>query len=213
MFEGKRLLRDVIPLYHTTVAAVVAERETYLSTSSEWDCEMEPAMPMLMALARELPGWYYSVLTPGLSSVSYQLRPVTFDAFSSILGEFLREYDCKLLDMEGQASVAIAQGEDLGSLCTTSPCPELSSGDLGVRIDAYIQFLQGERHRARVALERTLHAMRSFDVQYDAARSLLCYERAALDLRNEMSLLADATSCMPKIWDTVTSLHDRKAKP
>lgn len=65
-------------------------------------------------------------------------------------------------------------------------------------------------HRVQRALERTLHTMRSFDGNYGAARNIWCYELASLDLRNELGLVADATSCMPKIWDAVTSLHDRK---
>jgi hypothetical protein len=70
--------------------------------------------------------------------------------------------------------------------------------------------IQRERQVSRVAVERSLATMRSFEMNYAIARQFVCYQRASLDLKNEMSLLADAVSCMPKIWDAVTSIHDRK---
>lgn len=99
---------------------------------------------------------------------------------------------------------------------TSSPtcndeCPALLyMSDLIHRLPALHQGVLDEREISRVAMERTLNTMRSFDVNYAIARQFVCYQRASLDLKNEMSLLADAVSCMPKIWDAVTSIHDKK---
>lgn len=90
-------------------------------------------------------------------------------------------------------------------------CPILLyMSDLAERVPNLHSSLTEERQISRVAVERTLSTLRSFEMNYAIARQLMCYERASLDLKNEMSLLADAVSCMPKIWDAVTSIHDRK---
>lgn len=90
-------------------------------------------------------------------------------------------------------------------------CPVLLYvSDLTTRVPALPAAVDRERQVSRAAVEQTLHTLRSFELNYAIARQLMCYQRASLDLKNEMSLLADAVSCMPKIWDSVTSLHDRK---
>jgi hypothetical protein len=93
-------------------------------------------------------------------------------------------------------------------------CPTLLyMSDLASRMPAFHDALADERETSRIAVERALNTMRSFEMNYAIARQLVCYERASLDLKNEMSLLADAVSCMPKIWDAVTSIHDKHVKP
>jgi len=82
--------------------------------------------------------------------------------------------------------------------------------DIAYRAPRLIAATQEERRISRLAVERTLATLRSFEMNYATARQLICYQRASLDLKNEMSLLADAVSCMPKIWDATTSIHDRK---
>lgn len=90
-------------------------------------------------------------------------------------------------------------------------CPTLLyMSDLIHRLPNLHESIRDEREISRVAMERMLNTMRSFDVNYAIARQFVCYQRASLDLKNEMSLLADAVSCMPKIWDAVTSIHDKK---
>lgn len=99
---------------------------------------------------------------------------------------------------------------------TTQPacdqtCPVLLyMTDLAERMPSLHGSLAQERQVSRVVVERTLSTMRSFEMNYAVARQLICYQRASLDLKNEMSLLADAVSCMPKIWNAVTSIHDKK---
>ncbi len=90
-------------------------------------------------------------------------------------------------------------------------CPVLLyMSDLAARMPILHSAVIEERQTSRVAVERTLNTIRSFEMNYATAKQLLCYQRASLDLKNEMSLLADAVSCMPKIWDATTSIHDRK---
>ncbi len=90
-------------------------------------------------------------------------------------------------------------------------CPvALYITDLAHRSPLLHASLSKERQVSRNAVERTLSTLRSFEMNYAIARQFTCYQRASLDLKNEMSLLADAVSCMPKIWDATTSIHDRK---
>lgn len=104
--------------------------------------------------------------------------------------------------------------------CVTAPSASPNcNNECGVHIDSFqissrleplIERMSNERLHARLALERTLNTLRSFETNYAIAKQLNCYERASVDLQNELSLLSDAASCMPRLWDVVTSLHDRK---
>jgi hypothetical protein len=216
MFEGMGNLAKVMEKYHGKVSEVVLERQKYLRDPQKWKCPgQNPGMPKLEALASQLPGWKYPDRSAGSSSSqNYLSRPVIFESFSSILGEYLREYDCKLVRLQQSSVNAVMTNNDVSSGCSPGvDCPDTAISDLAVRPGAYMSKIDSERHRARVALERTLNVLRSFEMNYSAAHDLICFHRAALDLRTEMSLLADTSSCLPKIWDALTSIHDRKPEP
>lgn len=257
LFENKGRLSDVQSIYVERIAAVMKEREQILRTPSMWICTppspaslqgatssvspttIDPPMPVLNALASALPGWGYYSEQAFVSLITRPTpRPVTFDAFSAILNEFQREYECKLTLLQEDVLAGIAQNADTAAnaqfccsdngcvrsddtlaqctgaltndpLCGNACSINITASDIASRLKPYHEELTLERNRSRIALERTLHTLRSFEVNYVVARQLMCSQRASLDLRNEMSLLADAVSCMPKIWDAVTSIHDR----
>ncbi len=96
------------------------------------------------------------------------------------------------------------------SYCDNQCLIHIYTTDLTKRPEVYHAEQLVERQRSRLALERTLQTLRSFEMNYVVARQLMCYQRASLDLKNELNLLADTTSCIPKIWNAVTSIHDRK---
>ncbi len=209
------------------------------AASSTSPMVIDPPMPVLNALANSLPGWHYYTDQSFLGLVSRPTpRLVTFDAFGAILNEFQREYECKLTLLQSDVLEGVAGNRDTErsdqfccsadgcvnavtsvNTCTSpitsdptcnAACPiNITASDLASRLKPYHEELTLEKNRARIALERTMHTLRSFEVNYVIARQLTCSQRASLDLRNEMSLLADAVSCMPKIWDAVTSIHDR----
>ncbi len=87
----------------------------------------------------------------------------------------------------------------------------IDSFQIAMRLNPLVQRMDIERSHVRTALQRTLTTLRSFETNDAIARQLSCYERASVDLQNELSLLSDASSCLPRIWDVVTSLHDRKS--
>ena len=201
----------------------------------------DPPMPKLTSLSARLPGWSYEYPSPfGFGTVTL-LRPVTFSSFSSILTELGREYECRLLELRDEAISTVSLNYDLpkGTMfcCSSGQCKEqtpnvactgpstpspfcdnqcslfIEMSDLASRYGPYVARAETERTTAKVALEPTVELFRSYDLNYAHARDLMCYARASMDLRAEMNLLATVTSCIPKIWDAVTSLHDRSTQP
>lgn len=200
----------------------------------------EPKMPMLRSLSEKMPGWHYRVTVPLLfGGLTIPVaRPVTFASFGAIVAELQREYECTITELQDRNLSAVTRNQDIEKpaqfcciadgcrrqndetycqspltddpLCGQECSVALDTSDLASRMPVLHGALSQERETSRVAVERTLNTLRSFEMNYATARQLLCYERATLDLKNEMSLLADTVSCMPKIWDAVTSIHDRK---
>jgi hypothetical protein len=241
IFEPFERIDDVVQAFQGEASAVTAEREMFLKTPSAWTCPLlgedaEPPMPKLQSLASRLPGWYYPYPAQGFGelSISAVEKPVPFESYGSVLGELLREYECKLSEMQGNAEALVLRNADSSAqyfCCSAGTCQEASAScqgaqttdplcghecpaggditDLLTRSDPFYRRLTVERNRGRYAVERTVEGLRSFEMEYPVTRDLLCFARASLDLRSEMSLLADALSCMPKIWNAGTSLHDR----
>lgn len=238
VFEELRTLKEATDRFSLGVSAVIDERENYFRSPSKWSCLSSedggngPPVGALRALAELLPGWNFRSAFGATT-----LRPVIFESFTSILGEFQREYECKLAEFSYSADGMVARNLDLDDpqeFCCdrTSRCvqatgnvscltitfdnPECNgqcpTGNthavLAVRLEKFRTRIENEKQRARTAMLRTIHALRSFEINYVYALQLTCFQRASLDLKSELSLLADATSCMPKIWDAVTSLHD-----
>jgi hypothetical protein len=191
----------------------------------------------LRSLADELHGWKYR--SPADTDVD-EHRPVTFVSFDTIVAEFERAYECKLYEFYRSAPVVIAINRDLddpreyccspeqtcvqriddnscasGADITDSPdcdnaCEIIKThGDIARTLSYQTRILL-EIRRARRALDHTIRALSSLEASYAYSKQLTCFQRASLDLRNQMSLLADTVSCMPRIWDAVTSLHDRR---
>lgn len=245
IFENVGNLDRAQQLFVSRMSAVTEERENILTDTSNWSCTASVAapMPVLRSLAEELPAWHYrrSNIFSGLFGFGYttELRPVTFESFGSIVGEFLRVYECKVSELQSQTHTVVSTNNDYppgtefcctnngcvvaslaGDQCTgpttTSPScddqcplPDLSVYDLARRPTAFSDRALPERARARIATERTLNALHSYELEHETIRQLECAARASLDLMNSTSLLSEAMSCMPKIWDVSTSLHDR----
>lgn len=206
IFEKINKPADAIQAFRDNVAAVVTEREELLATPSKWKCStdspdsVDPDMPVLRNLAGQLPGW-----RERSGPNAYTLRPVTFASFSAILTEFEREYECKLAEFQDQTVQVVGAGNDGDG--TQKPIENLD--DFRQRGYTHYRTMKDERQRARVALERTIATLRSYELMVPLTTRLQCLVRAQMDLKNELSLLADTMSCIPRIWDAATSLHDR----
>lgn len=237
IFEDKETVTDTHDAYMTEMGNIFSEREQIMKKPGMWTCGADAnstiPMPALKSLAERLPGWH---VVPEPPDGTPRQRPVSFDAFSAIAGELQREYECKLLELIDRSLPLMAKNKDISPgkfCCTDQGCASVTTGftcvsgetddsqcnqecpvyltesEIAKRLPITMKIIDIERQQSRMALERSLQTMRGFDVTFPEARELVCYQRASLDLRNEMNLLADAVSCMPKIWDAVTSLHDR----
>lgn len=236
-FEDMETIAEVQDEYVSMMSSIFMEHETVLRTPSLWRCgagkKAEPPIAQLTDVASRLPGWH---VIPEIDGPAFP-RPVGFSKFSSVVGELQRAYECKLVELQDRAIAEISRNKDRapGNFCCTpqgcvpddgtticssgsvsdslcdNMCPVLfTTADLAMRLPRFDEAINTERQRSRNAVERSLYALRSADLNYELARELTCYLRASLDLRNELNLMADAVSCLPKIWNAVTSIHDKK---
>ncbi|MCF7844707.1 MAG: hypothetical protein K9M03_02670 [Kiritimatiellales bacterium] len=81
----------------------------------------------------------------------------------------------------------------------------------------YIEFVAGDRQlilqeltQARRSLERTLSFLSSYNRMRPIDMELTCLQQASLDIRNGLALAADASSCLPRIWNNKDVLRDYK---
>ena len=246
VFEKIWNFSEAEKIFRKDMGSVTDERLKLLTGASRWSClkDEQPPMPALQQMAALLPGWHFQEQypAPGAVATKTSLRPVTWNAFSSIVAEYQRVYECRLAEITSRALLVVSSNLDydqpaefccdktvdacvlktFSTACKAAPTADphcdkqcditLNSFEIASRLGPLIERMSIERAHARVALERTLNTLRSFETNYAIARQLNCYERASIDLQNELSLLSDASSCMPRIWDVVTSIHDRKVR-
>lgn len=186
----------VMRKYRGLAGGAFTEREESLSKPSSWTCnapsfeEMMPETPALTEIASGLGGWE---------------EGITFANFSSIMMELQRVYECKLTEMQMNATtIVFYQGTD----AQDEDDPAGSLYELP-RVDELVTKLDEEKKISRIAMERTLLALRSAELMAPFTVEMYCLQLETMDVRLAMSLLADTASCMPKIWDITTSLHDR----
>lgn len=63
---------------------------------------------------------------------------------------------------------------------------------------------------ARRSLKRTLALTTGYLRMKPMETEILCLQQASLDLRNSFALAADASSCLPRVWNIKTSLRNYK---
>ncbi len=198
--------------FRSMVRAVVQERQDLIAQSPDSarctveDDNLNMPMPMLQALASRLPGWNDAYFDTWTNKRETLPKPVTFASFSSVLFELQREYECKLSQYEIDSPSVVVSGSGAEQNGVAPLDYSLFPHDLNInrRISS-----QQEKVQSRQALLRTINALRSFELAMPVTAKLDCLQRRYMDLRNEMTLLADAVSCLPRIWDAATSLHDR----
>ncbi len=210
VFEGLTPL-EATAKFRADMSAVVQERQDLLIKPSLWSCAsdtdegLQPPMPALTAMAtNKMPAW-----TVRTGANTYTTKPIRFADFSSIVMEYERSYECTLSEFQGKAPLIVTLNEDGDGTQTALESWML----LGVRANVFFKNMENERRRSRIAVERTISTLRSMEITSPLTTRMQCLVRQQLDLRSQMSLLADAMSCLPRIWDAATSLHDRSALP
>lgn len=205
VFENLTTVDEVVDTFKTMMSNVVAERQAMLEDSAVIDCTGRTDQEVfygsqLETMANGLPALYVRADPSAGSFADYEPPQLTFASFSTVIAAFDRAYECKLEELRSTrfAIMNSSQADDLQTLGRVAG----QAASIDQRIDV-------ERARARIAIDRTLLTLRSFDILAPMQRQLTCLVRQEMDLKLELSLLADAVSCLPRIWDSATSLHDR----
>lgn len=196
-FEDIDTFPEAKSMYHARVSALFEERQDLIKGEAG-TCDAETQEGFLnpgaiTALADELPGW---------------TGDVTFASFASVLLEFERVYECKLHEWITEAYGVVERGEDDPDDSIEDDTTNIYS-DFESRVHNFRSKLTEEIAHSRVALDLSLNTIRSYEMAAPITKELKCLQLESLDLRNELNLLTDAMACMPKIWDGITSLHDR----
>jgi hypothetical protein len=193
---------DVIDMwterYHKRVEQIVDE---YLANMQfEIDClnsnvdQLVPPGAQMLALAAQLPPWENG----GGADLSYVDTP-------TVLLEFLRTYECALTERYFFSFGDVTK--ELKEIMARNDA-ELLWGEV---IEEYVEQARKIGHEmsiARPAMNRVLTVtsgrgrLKNLDIEAE------CFYRATMDLRNAMSLAAEASACFPRVQDTKDPLRD-----
>jgi len=183
--------------YHDKVnKAVEAHLKTIEETTSnplqctaESYSELVPASDELKEIAASLPGYYKDLS---------KLGSVTETDIGPVLLEFLRVYECSMRERQRLLPILVPK-EATGAIYV---------GEYLESEGADIKIINEELAIARPTLERTLTIIGGYDRLRPLTLDIECIKRTSLDLRNVLGLAADASSCLPRVWDTHGSLRD-----
>ncbi|MDD5041126.1 MAG: hypothetical protein PHX87_00385 [Candidatus Peribacteraceae bacterium] len=183
--------------YHTTAAAVIEEHlQSFMRApkcAAATGNDVLPAGPKLQELAKKLPGW------KGAAVSQWEM--------SSVLLEFLRAYECALQErlyflhqdaIKTLENASSAQGQDT-AITLTQLITQVSEED---------ETIARELAVARPTLNRSLAVLAGLSRLLPLHTELQCIERASLDIRNALALGAEASACLPRIWNAKDPLRD-----
>jgi hypothetical protein len=187
--------------YHTRVAGIVDEHTAFLDSGGSCLSEdtRTPAQPKLTELIKELPEWKNKT-------------EFSQEDMAAALTDYLQQYECAL--QERSIVLEAAVFDDFASMggSTSSKNGTLELDTYEDEIHVQARRIEEEQTIARDALKRTLTYLSGHARVWRVQHSLQCLEGAMLDIRNALSLAADASACMPKLWDTQTFLRSFKTE-
>lgn len=118
-----------------------------------------------------------------------------------LLLEYLRRYECAL---HTESFVV----EDRARNDLSRQLAERNATDEGINFEQYAVAVDRERRQidrelslAQSALHRTLVYRSGYSRLQPLAQSLQCLAGATIDIKNALGLAADASACLPRIWD------------
>ena len=197
-------LESMSNVYHSTVSRVIDAHVNELAdintlpltcTANDYRGLLQPS-PALKDLADQLPEW-----GPSRDLSEADLGPV--------LLEYLRVYECSLVQRGQFLNVFIVREKGTKSTQTNgTELQVIDRSDLTAQEQKETAIIQRELDTARPTLERALAFLGGIDRMRPLTAELECLKRASLDLRNNTGLMAEAASCMPKVWDARGSLRD-----
>lgn len=182
-------------LYHGKVSAAVEAHldtlrnaaELPLQCTAEEYADVVPATTELREIAGYLPGY----------REGNKLEELNESDVGAVMLEFLRVYECSMLERKSYLLIRIPQEE--------GPMMSWELLDIKKEQEATID---RELDVSRATMEKTMALVGGYDRLRPLALDVECIKRASLDLRNVLGLASDASSCLPKVWDTHGSLRD-----
>jgi hypothetical protein len=195
-------------LYHRTVSGVIGADTRSLSEAICPDSDNTLPAPTqeLQTLAASLDPW----------KAPARLRTLSEADMGAVLLEYLRTYECALQEYRTffYAHVYASSSAGTGSALSSS---RSSAAPPPQTIEEYNR-LQAERGRqisqelrvARAALNRTLALTGRLNRLRPVFYDVNCFVAASLDLRNQLGLAAEVSSCLPRIRDAHSTLRDLK---
>lgn len=194
--EGKTVMDEWKDRYHRRVGEVIeAHLEELRGQGSCTDGLRSPPSSALESLAEDLSGWRSK-------------GDLSEEDMAAVLIDFHQIYECSL--QARSFALTSKVGEDM------------VSADNGLFVDVKTLWTAVDRERkaiedelvlSRGALRRALQYLSGRGRLHPLENSLLCFERATLDIRNVLSLAAEASSCLPRVWDARTSLRTLPQTP
>lgn len=174
--------------YHATVDQIV---EADLDSLAQSECVetpggLPPATPALRALASTLPPW---------KNAPTELNNLSQADMGAVLLEYLRTYQCAMAEYQQQFYTYAAK-----------------EGMTVVQYDQLEQetrtLIRDELVVSRLALERTLSVTGRLGRLRPLFHELDCVIAASLDLRNQLGLISEVSSCLPRVRDARNTLRD-----
>lgn len=189
--------------YHQTVSGIV---EAHLGVSTQQiECSGQPrTRPSgpLSEVASQMEPW-----KSGTEFYEEDMMP--------ILSAYLETYECALRAYRARHyGELLRQASALPRTNSVFPFPSLNSAGspllppLVAQWFKEVPLIEHELALARPALQRTFTYLNGQDRLRALDINLTCLERASLDIRNSMSLAAEASACFPsRIWDSRGGLY------
>lgn len=132
------------------------------------------------------------------------------DGMPALLIQYLERYECALVE---ESLIAELRAEESASQQpVNAEDQDYAVTDLQAASQRERRAIAVELLTARPAMHRTLTYL-SGRGRFDSLNGALqCLMGATLDIRNALDLAAEASACMPRIWDARTSLRTLPSK-
>lgn len=200
--------------YHETVQKIIEEHFTFMQRTV--DCSagsleaLLPAQSELKGLSKKLPTWQEN---------RGKVPPIRQTDIGPVLLEFLNVYECAMqerfyfLTVDAWDTVKKKKEEENEDSIFDI------SGDSSSESDISYSEVLGEMWKETMAIEHELKIARDLLNRVLAIvegptrllaldAEMQCIEGASMDLRNAAALAAEASTCLPRIWNAKDPLRD-----
>jgi len=196
--------------YHDTVNTIIEDHlkpPELQCDAPDYESLLKPGEE-LKKLATTMPTWS-----------DPQVRLTRYD-LGRVLLEYLRVYECALNEYASislyDTAKEIGREEDEG-LRQPLADPEMARVFLNIFMSGLstedadrLAIIDREKILAREALTRTLSVVAALDRLRPVEMELQCMQQMSLDIRNVTALSAEASACLPRVWNAKDILRDLK---